>query len=487
MANRGFCVHGHFYQPPREDPLTGIIPIESGASPFRNWNERIHAECYRPNAESGNFEHISFNVGPTLFNWMAQYDPLTTSRIISQDRVNYLEHNAGNAMAQAYNHTILPLASYEDKVTQVAWGIADFAARFGHKPAGLWLPETAVDLETLEVMADHGIEFTILAPWQADQKNLDTNQPYWVDLSKNRRMAVFFYNQDLSTRVSFDPASTINADSFVDLLLEPKFRPPQRKPGLPGAVVEDDQICIIASDGELYGHHQKFRDKFLAYLLDGAVKGHTFELTYPARWLQQHPPTRTVKLHDKSSWSCHHGVVRWKGECGCTPGSTWKAPLRRGLNRIAALVDSCYAAVIEPYGVSPWVLRNNYIHVRLGQVNMEHFLDRNFRRHLENDEVQRITLLLAGQYERQRVFTSCGWFFDEFDRIEPRNNIAYAAQAVWLTAQATGQDLKTKAQAMLNAVKSTRTGLQGSKVFAEKYALAEANAASYLRSLRTKL
>ena len=174
MTDRSLIIHGHFYQPPREDPLTGEIPIEPGAAPYRNWNERIHAQCYYPNALLHNFAGISFNIGPTLIEWMFDYDPETEASIVEQNRANLEAYGVGNAMAQAYNHTILPLASHHDKITQVRWGIADFELRFGQKPQGMWLPETGVDDETLAVLADCGIEFTILAPWQADTPNLDS-------------------------------------------------------------------------------------------------------------------------------------------------------------------------------------------------------------------------------------------------------------------------------------------------------------------------
>ena len=212
---RALAIHGHFYQPPREDPLTGAIPNEFGAAPFGNWNERIHAECYRPNAELGNFERISFNVGPTLSSWMAGYDRSTYGAIVEQDRATVREFGVGNAIAQAYNHTILPLQSREDKVTQVAWGIADFEHHFGRKPQGLWLAETAVNTETLVVLADAGIEFTILAPWQADAPDVDTTEPYRVSLPGGRSITAFFYDRDLSGRVSFDPVMTSNADAFA--------------------------------------------------------------------------------------------------------------------------------------------------------------------------------------------------------------------------------------------------------------------------------
>ena len=207
MSLRAISIHGHFYQPPREDPISGLIPKEMGAAPYGNWNERIHAECYLPNTLLGNFEKISFNIGPTLFSWMKTYDPSATRSIVAQDAANIRQNGVGNAIAQAYHHTILPLATREDKITQVEWGIADFEYQFGHRPIGMWLPETAVDLETLNILAEHGIEFTILAPWQAESDHLDVTEPYRVALSAGKSINVFFYHQGLSTAVSFNPQS----------------------------------------------------------------------------------------------------------------------------------------------------------------------------------------------------------------------------------------------------------------------------------------
>lgn len=466
MPLKALCVHGHFYQPPREDPLTGEIPMEPGSAPYRNWNERIHAECYRPNAELGNFSRISFNVGPTLLNWMYAYDPLTYTRIIAQDRSNLERYGIGNAMGQPYHHTILPLSSRLDKVTQVAWGIADFQHRFGHRPAGVWLPETAVDYETLDVLAEQGIIYTILAPWQAAVAQVNPTHPYQVGLRSGRKITVFFYEQDLSTRVSFDPGATANADGFVTNYVIPKFRSE-----LNGS--DSPQLSIMASDGELYGHHQPFRDKFLAHLVNGASEHRGVEITYPGRWLQEHPAEKTVIVRDNSSWSCLHGVTRWMGDCACTPGSTWKGPLRRALNQLAAALDWLYVDSLRAMVPDPWELRNQYIHVRLGETSLRDLVVSLAGKLLEEEAMIRLSLLLEAQFERQRMFSSCGWFFDEFDRIEPRNAVAYAAQAVWLAYQATGQNLTNQTLSAMKFVRSTRTGLQGDKVFLQKLAKAK--------------
>ncbi len=458
MEAASLCVHGHFYQPPREDPLTGAIPQEAGANPHRNWNERIHAECYQPNAALGNFANMSFNFGPTLFSWMRAFDQTTYQRIITQDRTNVERYGVGNAMAQSYHHTILPLASYEDKVTQISWGIADFEHHFGRKPQGMWLPETAVDTETLSVLADHGIEFTILAPWQADATFVDTTEPYRVTLPEGRSITTFFYHQDLSGRMSFDPGMTTNADSFVRSHLAPRYMAEKAWRGQP-------QLVMVASDGELYGHHQPFRDKFLAYLLGRASKDAGIVPTYPARWLRERPPRQTIRIRERTSWSCHHGVVRWMDECGCTPRTAWKAHLRHSLNHMAALVDKVYSNTLQPHIADPWQLRHRYINVVLGRQSAAELIHEAAGRRLDEELTTQIGLLLQAQFERQRAFTSCGWFFEDFDRIEPKNNVRYMAQAVWLTKRATGIDLTASGRTVLQTVISQRTGQRGDHIF----------------------
>jgi hypothetical protein len=459
MTTKSFCIHGHFYQPPREDPITGIIPAEPGASPYKNWNERIHAECYQPNAQLGNFEHLSFNVGPTLFSWMASHDPVTYRQILAQDHANIIRHGVGNAMAQAYNHTILPLASASDKVIQVAWGIADFKHRFGRNPQGMWLPETAVDWETLEVLAHYGIQFTILAPWQAETEELDPTEPYRVALPNGHSIVVFFYQQELSADISFNSGATADADQFALYSLLNSYNREKERIGEP-------QLLLLASDGELYGHHKPFRERFLAHLLDGASAEAGLTSTFPALWLKSNPPRRTTKVRDDTSWSCHHGVLRWKDSCACTSmDANWKAKLRRALDRLAAALDAVYFEAVYPYVSKPRVLRERYIQVILGEVTAEQLINGMAGRTLTSEQILRISLLLESQKERQRMFTSCGWFFDDFDRIEPRNNLAYAAQAVRLVRIATGEDLAPHFVADLQKVTSPRTGLRADQVF----------------------
>jgi hypothetical protein len=453
------CVHGHFYQPPREDPITGKIPNEIGAAPYHNWNERIHAECYRPNAKLGNFERISFNIGPTLSEWMIEYDPDTFRLIVDQDRANVKRNGVGNAIAQAYNHTILPLATRADKITQVSWGIADFEHNFGRKPQGMWLPESAVDLETLCVLADQGIEFTILAPWQAEGGQPDPTEPYRVALPNDKSITVFFYHAELSTLVSFDPAATVNADAFVTQAVIPRYR-------LEKSDHEQSQMLLIASDGELYGHHKQFRDHFLAYLLDSACQKAGISPTYPGFWMKEHPPRKTIGIREDTSWSCHHGVIRWMGACSCTPGDgVWKAYLRRAFDRLGDVLDDLYIEAVTPYIPHAWTLRDRYIHVLLGEITAQDLINQSAGHALPSVAVHRIRLLLEAQRERQRMFTSCGWYFDDFGRIESKNNVAYAAQAVRLVRLATGVDLAPRFSADLKHVISHHTGARGDLIF----------------------
>jgi alpha-amylase/alpha-mannosidase (GH57 family) len=459
MTLRSFCVHAHFYQPPREDPLSGLIPNEVGATPYPNWNERIYAECYRPNAELGNFERISFNIGPTLWDWMAAQHPQTCRQVVAQDQANLRRYGVGNAIAQPYHHVILPLAPYQDKVTQVAWGVANFTHHFGRKPQGMWLPETAVDYETLCVLADQGIEFTILAPWQAKSESLDVTEPYWVQLPGGRRMTIFFYHSGLSSDLSFNPAATLNADHFALNNLVAAFDPHKTRRGEP-------QLLLLASDGELYGHHQPYRDHFLAHLVNGASERCDLQPTFPALWLKEHPPRRQVEIYEKTSWSCHHGVRRWMGTCGCVPGdSRWKTHLRRALDRLARDLDAVYLRTVGPWVADPWVLRNEYIQVVLEGRAFGDWLAQQLGRRLSGEAERQIHLLLKAQWERQRMFTSCGWFFEDFDRIEPQNNVAYAAQALLLTRMATGVDLIDRFSRDLMQVVSRRSGLRGDQVF----------------------
>ncbi len=463
MTKHYLCVHAHFYQPPREDPRTGKIPVEPGAAPYPNWNERIYHECYLPNVQLGNFERISFNVGPTLFEWMAEEHADTVAEILNVDRRLIIREGVGNAMAMPYHHTILPLASYLDKVTQVRWGITDFEARFGHKPVGMWLPETAVDQETLLVLANEGIRFTILAPWQARKEKLDVTHPYRVELPQGKSIVVFFYHAPLSGGISFNPEMTINADNFTRDHLLPTYHYEGKKRA-------DRKLILLASDGELYGHHQPLRQYFLQRLLTESCRMNEIEAIHPAKWLEHFLVEDSVHIRQCTSWSCHHGVKRWSSGCACTPGdSSWKKALRIAFDHIASEIDQIYFDRAAQYVDDPWEMRHAYLKVLLGQVSLEQFFIEMAGKPLDTSAHQQLLQLLEAQLERQRMFASCGWFFEDFDRIEPRNAIAYAAHAIRLTELASGIDLSPLGVRYLHQVVSPTTGLRGDQVFKQFY------------------
>jgi len=450
-----FSVHGHFYQPSREDPLTGLIPDEPGASPFPNWNECIFERCYRPNAEAENFRKISFDIGPTLLRWLERNKPATYQQILEQERQNFQLYAISNAMAQAYYHLILPLASREDKLTQILWGIRDYEHRFGHAPQGLWLPETAVDIESLEILAEQEIQFTILAPWQADVEHVDTNHPYQVELPSGNSLAVFFYDGYLSGQVSFYPAATRNADEFVNDHVLAAYH------GEDGS----QKLVLVASDGELYGHHQAFRDKFLSYLLDGAANDAGLNVIFPGQWVEDYDIQAEVAIRPNTSWSCHHGVDRWRGVCGDAPLATWKAPLRNALDRLAGAVDQAYLDLTRPFTAEPWELRDDYIQVLLGQTPLPELIRSHTNGLASLAELDAIGVLLEAENNRMKMFASDAWFFEDFDRIEPRNAIHYAAYSAWLVKGATGRDLFTALKADLAQAVGTDGALSGDAVF----------------------
>lgn len=455
-----YIVHGHFYQPPREDPISNQIPNERGSAPYKNWNERITAECYTPNAKVGNFGKISFNIGPTLFDWLVRNVPETAEMIIAQERDNFEKHGVGNGMAQAYNHSILPLQSGLDKLTQIRWGIEEFKFRFGHAAQGLWLPETGVDLETLCVLSDCGLTFTILAPWQIRPVSAQAEDgPFLIALPGGRPpFVVFPYDREYSTMISFLPQSTENGDQFLRSVLRKKGN----KKGL----------TLFASDGELYGHHQRFRDLFLNYIMGKGGKTNGVHWTFPALVLKENSPCHYATLVEPSSWSCLHGVERWERDCGCTPGATWKLPMRKALNALAEWIDARFLEGFATLGSFAeenedliWELRHRYIEVILGQKTLDALGLEVFGENWKTLDLQKMEILMQAQVERQKMFTSCGWFFDDFNRIEPANNIAYAAKAVWLCQQVSAKHLDENHFSLLRETKSPSTGLNAESLF----------------------
>ncbi len=455
------CIYGHFYQPPREDPFTGEIPPEHGASPYENFNEKITAECYRPNAELGNFEHISFDLGPTLALWLEKHQPDVYARIIQADRHNLTRYGTGNALAQVYNHTILPLADARDKRTQIIWGLEDFAHRFGHRAEGMWLAETAVDMETLTLLAKEGVRYTVLAPWQAAEP-IDPTEPYRVRLPEGRDITVFFYNSPLSGGVSFEGDVTINADTFASSYLPNQINAHKRESST-------DQLIVVATDGELYGHHKPWRDRFLEYLVQQGASAAGYGVTTLSRYLATHPPRHTVRLHAHSSWSCSHGVARWGSGCGCTEGdASWKPQLRHALDNLAAQIHQIFEREAARTLHDPWEARNGYLGLYQGWLAHREFWSRygkNKGRLVTRSAKRRTESLLAAEYFGQCMYTSCGFFFEDLDRIEPRNDIAFARRAISLIWQTTGVDLQRSFVRDLSVAHSWRSNLTGADLY----------------------
>lgn len=450
MTVKTLCIHGHFYQPPRANPFNGIIPVEIGAEPFANHNEKVAAECYEPNARLDNFRLLSFNFGPTLANWLSRYDGKTYHRIVEADRQNVARGGVGNALGQAYNHTILPLAHRRDKETQISWGIADFYHRFGRLPKGMWLPEMAVDYETLEVMAEQGIEFTILSPRQARQ-NVDSSKAYWVRLPAGRRIVVFFRHEDLSNRIAFDPYCTEDASRFVELLDN----------------TANGGLCLVVTDGETFGHHQPGRERFVRDLLAQLAPQRGYRVTHPADYLKDHPPTEEIELWERTSWSCWHGLARWNEGCSCTVGdSRWKRSLRRAMDRLAWEIDAIFLAEACRYVTDPWLMRHDYIRVLLGETEPHAFIAGHAGHSLRTEQETLLLTLLEAQRHRQAMYTSCGWFFEGLSRLEPGLLIAYAARAIHLVKQATDTSLEQDFRRNLQAARCSVTNQTGADIYA---------------------
>jgi alpha-amylase/alpha-mannosidase (GH57 family) len=444
--HRYLCIHGHFYQPPRENPFTGAIPREPGAEPFPNFNARINAECYQPNAALGNFRHLSFDIGPTLTTWLATQDAATLRGIADSDRWAVRYHGSGSAMAQSYHHTILPLDSPRDQRTQVRWSTREFQHRFGRPPLGLWLPETATDLATLDVLAEAGIAYTILAPWQAAEP-VESGQPYTVALPSGRSMTVFFYDRDLSALVSFHPDVTISAPHFVAEHLLPRYGDAARP-----------RLLLIATDGELYGHHQPFRDLFLQDLFRHRLKPAGIQPVTLDGYLALAPERPPVRLLERTSWSCHHGVVRWMGDCACTEGDgSWKSALRGVCDALRDQIDGLTVEATAGLLTDVWAARDDYVDVILGLAWPAGWLRRHAARLLTTAEEQRVLTLMIAQQHRLAMYASCAFFWDDVARIEPRNAIANALRALRLVEAATGTAIEADFHRRLHAITSWRT------------------------------
>ncbi len=482
MGNKNYLtIHGHFYQPPRENPWLEAIELQDSALPKHDWNERVNAECYNPNSVSkivdnrnrildvvNNYERMSFNFGPTLLSWMENHAPLTYDRVIKADVKSVLEHDGhGNAIAQVYNHMIMPLANENDKQTQVKWGIKDFVYRFGRQPEGMWLAETAVDDDTLRVLVENGIKFTILSPYQA-QRIKPINDSNWQDVSwgnidparsyryyiksaPGKYIDLFFYDGAISKSVAFDELLK-DGNKFIKRLKE----------GISQGR-NYNQLINIATDGESYGHHTKFGDMALAYVLKVKAEDEGFVLTNYAEFLDKFKSDWEVDIKQASSWSCFHGVGRWKEDCGCSTGGhagwnqKWRKPLRDALDYLRDELIVLYENEAKKYFKNdPWATRNAYIDVILDRSErvIKRFQQDNFKTELSAEEKVRAMELLEIQRQAMLMYTSCGWFFSEISGIETTQIMKYAARAMQLASNFTNKDYETKFLEILSQAQS---------------------------------
>ncbi len=465
--NRFVCIHGHFYQPPRENPWLNEVELQESAHPYHDWNKRISVECYARNAFSrildgnhkivdivNNYSKISFNFGPTLLSWLEQKEPEIYAAILEADHLsqkNFSGH--GGALAQIYGHMIMPLANTRDKRTQVLWGIKDFEYRFRRKPEGMWLAETAVDLETLDIMAEYGIKFTILAPHQAQKikqinqeeiwhdvqgQKVDPRIPYICRLPSGRSINIFFYDGRIAQGVAFEGLLN-NGEHFARrLIVEINTHNPQ------------PQLVNIATDGETYGHHHKFGDMALAYCLYHIQHQQSAQLTIYGEFLERFPPQYEVNIVENSSWSCMHGVERWRSNCGCSTGGQpgwnqhWRKPLRDALDWLRDQLAEVYQKEIGSFSNDGWTLRDHYIELILdrSEENIQKFVKNYISKPLNEEERIKLLKLLEMQYNAILMYTSCGWFFSEISGIETVQILKYAARAIQLARETTSVDLE---------------------------------------------
>jgi alpha-amylase/alpha-mannosidase (GH57 family) len=481
------CIHGHFYQPPRENAWLEVIEVQDSAHPFHDWNERISSECYGPNSASrilnengaiknihNNYSHISFNFGPTLMSWMELNDRETYDAVLDADRESAKTFGGhGSAMAQVYNHMILPLANTRDKEAQIIWGIRDFAHRFERLPEGMWLAETAVDTESLELLAKHNIKFTVLAPRQAKAirklsdsswtevttATLNTRRPYLCKLPSGKSIALFFYDGDIAQGVAFNGLLN-DGNRFANRLLD-AFDKNSTEP----------QLVHIATDGETYGHHHKHGDMALAFFLDFIDRQKHSNLTNYAEFLKKFPPTYEAAIHENSSWSCVHGVERWRANCGCNTGGKpdwnqeWRGPLRSALDWLRDELAKLFESQTSEFLKDPWKAREDYINIILKRD------DETIRKFLvehcsHNVDEKRVLRWMELQRNAMLMYTSCGWFFDEISGIETVQILQYACRALQLASQVSDVNLEEEFLRRLEGAHSNFTTLgNGAQVY----------------------
>ena len=465
MARRLLCLHGHFYQPPRENPWIEAIEVQDSAAPFHDWNERVAAECYGPNGASrlklksaadrivdivNNYQHLSFNFGPTLLGWLERHRPDVYASVLEADAASLARRGHGNALAQAYSHAILPLCSPSDLRTQVRWGLRDFHRRF-HRPAeGFWLPETAADQKSLCALVEEGIRFTVLSPYQALRvrppggawaeatgARFDPTRPYRVRAGPGE-ILVFFYDGHIARDLAFGGA--LASPEALVARLEGGFDAARGHP----------EILTVAFDGETLGHHKKGADEVLAESLRRLARRDDLEVVNLSQALERIPAEWEAEVVDGSSWSCAHGVERWRSDCGCQVGGrtgwrqAWRAPLRKALDALRDDLAGLYEREAAPLLKDPWGARDRFVEIVLDPERRDApaFLSEEAVRPLGPGEQVKALRLLEMQRQALLMYASCAWFFAEISGIETVQVLKYAARAIQLARQASGTDLE---------------------------------------------
>ena len=490
---RYVCIHGHFYQPPRENPWLEEVELQDSAHPYHDWNERITEECYWPNAASrilgrdkriidivNNYSHISFDFGPTLLAWLEWHEPQLYASILEADKQSQgLFGGHGAALAQAYSHPIMPLANARDKRTQVVWGIRDFEDRFRRTPEGMWLPETAVDLETLDILAEHGVRFTILSPAQAlrarpmgaadwtglDREQIDTTRPYRCPLPSGRSIALFFYHGPTAQGVASGNLLQ-NGEVFAEALLR---------------ILKDDRgpagLAHVATDGETFGHHHRHADMALSYALHVIGARKLAKVTVYGQYLEMFPPTWEVQIRENTSWSCQHGVERWRDNCGCAFGKdmagrqAWRRPLRQAMDDLRDRLAGLYESQMAPFCKDAWAARNAYLAVVNNRTAgaIERFLTDQTGQQLPHENRVRVLKLLEMQRNAMLMVASCAWFFDDIAGIEAIQALHYACRAMQLAHEISGQDLEPGFEAILEQARTNTRDLAHGKEVYERF------------------
>lgn len=426
-----FTVYGHFSQPPRGHPLTGEIGIEESAAPFSNWNERIAARCYRPNSEADNYRHMSFSFSEYLLRWLESTAPEVYQNIIDSDAPEEIKDGPiiGHALATAYHHTILPLARRRDKRTQIVWGIAAFEHHFGRKPLGFWLPEMAVDTETLSILAEAGIRYTLLAAQQIEDLPREGGAgPYKVELPNNREIGIFVRDDYLSSEISFNIHNLGGAGHWTQFVLGPARK-------------GSGALLLLATEGETFGHHYVGEDQFLHWLVTREAGAVGFSVTTLDRTFVDHPPTRTVRIVEPSSWSDQTGLANWAtGHLSPHKDTTWKGALRRALDNVTSEIDRTYEDLTRSVNADPWELRNRYAPVMLGEITDEDFLAE-LLPDIKPQTKEQIKTLLVAEELSQRMYNSYTFTNDNLDSRQPRYAIATAALALEMAQKATDRDI----------------------------------------------